>query len=58
MIATLGQNSTIYTGRTSYSVGTNKLYAPAGATGYDTGNWASVLLDSIKCGFTLKGVAA
>ena len=30
------------------------LYVPAGATGYDTSYWGSVLLNSSKCNFTLQ----
>lgn len=48
-----GGSATYYTGRTYYSAGTNRLYVPAGATGYDTGNWLDPLQDSTKCGFTL-----
>ena len=51
---TFGNSTGSYTGRTSYSAGTNKLYVPAGATGYNASYWASVLLDSTKCGFTLE----
>ena len=51
--ATFGNSTTYYTGRTSYSSGTNKLYVPAGATGYDASYWASILLNSTRCGFTL-----
>lgn len=52
--ATFGNNTTYYTGRNSYSAGTNRLYVPAGATGYTSSYWSSVLLDSTKCGFTLE----
>ena len=52
--ATFGNNTTYYTGRTSYSAGTNKLRVPAGATGYNASYWSSVLLYSTKCGFTLE----
>ena len=52
--ATFGNNTTYYTGRASYSAGTNKLYVPAGATGYNASYWANVLLNSTKCGFTLE----
>ena len=52
--ATFGNGTTYYTGRTSYSAGTNRLYVPSGATGYNASYWASVLLDSTKCGFTLE----
>lgn len=52
--ATFGNSTTYYTGRTSYSAGTNKLYVPVGATGYNASYWSNVLLDSTKCGFTLE----
>ena len=51
---TFGNSTSIYTGRNTYSTGINKLIVPTGATGYDSGYWGSVLLDSSKCGFTLK----
>ena len=54
---TFGSNTNSYTGRTSYSAGTNKLYVPSGATGYNASYWSSVLLDSTKCGFTLEYMA-
>lgn len=41
-----------YAGRQYYSAGTNRLYVPAGSTGYDTGAWADPLCNSTKCGFT------
>lgn len=52
--ATFGNSATYYTGRNSYSAGTNRLYVPSGATGYTSSYWGSVLLDSTKCGFTLE----
>lgn len=52
--ATFGSSNSYYTGRTSYSAGTNKLYVPTGATGYTASYWNSVLLTSSKCGFTLQ----
>lgn len=55
---TFGSNTSSYTGRTAYSAGTNKLYVPAGATGYNASYWSSVLLDSTKCGFTLEEMAS
>lgn len=51
--ATFGSSTSYYTGRNSYSAGTNKLYVPSGATGYNSSYWSSVLLTSSKCGFTL-----
>ena len=51
--ATFGNSATYYTGRTSYSAGTNKLYVPAGATGYNASYWLSPLCNSTMCGFTL-----
>lgn len=53
---TFGNSANYYTGRNSYSSGTNKLYVPAGATGYTSSYWGSVLLDSTKCGFTLENI--
>lgn len=50
--ATFGNGTTYYTGRTSYSAGTNRLYIPSGATGYDASYWADPLCSSTKCGFT------
>lgn len=55
--ATFGNSATYYTGRTSYSAGTNKLYVPAGATGYTSSYWADPLCSSTKCGFTLEYAA-
>ena len=51
---TFGNSTSNYTGRNNYDKGTNILYVPSGATGYDTSYWASVLLDSTKCGFTIS----
>ena len=55
--ATFGNGNTYYTGRNSYSAGTNRLYIPSGATGYDASYWADPLCSSTKCGFT-REVAA
>ena len=41
-----------YTGCNYASAGTNRLYVPAGATGYDSSYWLDPLQDSSKCGFT------
>lgn len=54
---TFGNSATYYTGRTSYSAGTNKLYVPAGATGYNASYWLSPLCNSTMCGFTLEYMA-
>ena len=43
-----------YAGRNTYNTGENKLYVPAGATGYDTGYWLDTLQNATKCGFTLS----
>ena len=43
-----------YTGRNTYDQGINILYVPAGATGYDTGQWLDPLQDETKCGFTIS----
>lgn len=48
-----GASTSSYVGRNTYNTGENILYVPAGATGYDTGEW-SVLLDPEKCGFTIS----
>ena len=51
---TFGINTSNYTGRNTYNTGKNILYAPAGATGYDTGYWLDPLQNAEKCGFTLS----
>ena len=56
--ATFGNNTTYFTGRTSYSAGTNRLYVPAGSTGYDSSYWLSPLCNSTMCGFTLEEMAS
>jgi hypothetical protein len=55
--ATFGSSTTSYTGRASYSAGTNRLYVPTGATGYDASYWADPLCSSTKCGFTKEEVS-
>lgn len=50
---TFGDDSSSFAG-SSVAAGEKILYVPAGATGYDTSYWASVLLDSTKCGFTIS----
>ena len=49
-----GNSSSNYTGRTTYDQGTNILYVPVGATGYDTGYWLDPLCNAEKCGFTIS----
>ena len=49
-----GSNTSNYTGRATYSQGTNRLRVPQGAVGYDTGLWLDPLCNSTKCGFTLE----
>ena len=49
-----GGSSSNYTGRTTYDQGTNILYVPVGATGYDTGVWLDPLCNAEKCGFTIS----
>ena len=49
-----GSNEQNYTGRDTYSTGENILYVPADSTGYDEGDWADVLCNPDKCGFTLS----
>jgi hypothetical protein len=36
---------------------TNKLFVPAGATGYEGSYWTSVLFDTKKCGFTKEEIS-
>lgn len=52
--SSFGSDETTYTGRNTYDTGENILYVPAGATGYDTSYWSSVLCDPDKCGFTIS----
>jgi hypothetical protein len=47
-----GSSSSNYIGKDVQ--GTKTLYVPASATGYDSGAWASILLDSSKCNFVLS----
>ena len=49
-----GGSDSYYTGCDTYDKGTNRLYVPAGATGYDTGAWKDVLCNPEKCGFTIS----
>lgn len=49
-----GTTASTYTGRNNYDKGTNILYVPAGATGYDTGAWLDPLQNEDKCGFTIS----
>ena len=49
-----GDSDTTYTGRSTYNQGINKLYIPAGAIGYDTGEWLDTLQNAEKCGFTIE----
>lgn len=44
----------IDTGKDTYDTGENILYVPAGATGYEEGEWANTLLNPEKCGFTIS----
>jgi hypothetical protein len=48
---TFGYENFNYTGRNTYSAGTNTLYIPQNSTGYNSSYWSSVLLNSTKCGF-------
>lgn len=52
---TFGDDDSNYTGRNTHSAGTNILYVPQNATGYDADGtyWKNTLLDSDKCGFTI-----
>ena len=57
--ATFGNGTANYTGRNTYNQGVNKLYVPQGcSSAYNTSYWASVLLDSTKCGFTIAELDA
>ena len=49
-----GSSTSYLTGRDTYDKGVNKLYVPAGATGYDQGQWKNVLCNAEKCGFTIS----
>lgn len=49
-----GANSKKYTGMNTKNTGENILYVPAGATGYDTGEYAATLCNPDRCGFTLS----
>ena len=51
---TFGSSTSSYTGRNTYDQGTNILYVPVGATGYDTGYWLDPLCNAEKCGFTIS----
>ena len=51
---TFGNDTRSYTGRNNYDKGTNILYVPAGATGYNASYWLDPLQDSTKCGFTIS----
>lgn len=54
-----GSSNNGYTGRNTYNQGVNKLYVPQGcSSAYNTSYWASVLLDSTKCGFTIAELDA
>lgn len=44
--------SSSYIGYSKRNAGTNKLYVPTGATGYDAGSWTSTLRSATYCGFT------
>ena len=54
---TFGWSDYEYTGRNNYDKGTNILYVPSGATGYESSYWKSILLDSTKCGFTINYIS-
>ena len=51
---TFGTGYSDYTGRNTYNKGVNKLYVPAGATGYNSSYWLDPLQNASKCGFTLS----
>lgn len=52
--ATFGNGTSNYTGRSSYSAGTNRLHVPVNATGYESSYWLDPLCSSTKCGFTIQ----
>ena len=52
--SSFGTSATDYTGRNTFDEGTNIFYVPAGATGYDTGEWLDPLCNAEKCGFTIS----
>ena len=53
-ISSFGSSYASYAGYKSHSKGTNMLYVPVGATGYDTGCWLDPLQNPEKCGFTIS----
>ena len=53
-ISSFGSSYANYAGYKSHSKGTNMLYVPVGATGYDTGCWLDPLQNPEKCGFTIS----
>ena len=50
--AVFGDSSSGFTGKDV--TGPKTLYVPAGATGYDKGQWLDPLQNAEKCGFTLS----
>lgn len=50
---TFGDDSSSFAG-SSVAAGEKILYVPVGATGYEESYWASMLLDSTRCGFTIS----
>jgi hypothetical protein len=51
---TFGNTTDAYTGRNTYNTGTNVIYVPSNAKGYNSGYWADPLQSADKCGFTLS----
>ena len=51
---TFGSGDGDYTGEYYRQEGISKLYIHRGATGYDTGYWASVLCNPDKCNFSIE----
>ena len=49
-----GRTDANLTGRNAYDTGTNVLYVPKEAEGYEDSYWGSMLLNASKCGFTKK----
>lgn len=50
-----GATNNAYTGRNTYSSGTNRLRIPFNATGYETGLFLDPLQNASKCGFSIHG---
>ena len=49
-----GTSTSYYTGRATYSTGTNTLHVLKNASGYDEGIWTQYLLNSSCCGYHIS----